>query len=225
MFGKITVITGHYGSGKSTLAANIALHLARTGQRVTVVDMDIVNPYFRTTDLGDIFREKGVRLLSPMYAGTNLDTPILDYDISGIFDEGGYLVIDMGGDDAGAYPLGKFSEFISGHMDCADILCTVNFRRGLTDTPHEALANLREIENACRLKITGLAGTTNLARETDGDIIREGVMKTRELSQLSGIPVKLTAVTNIPDCREIIEKGIPGENIFPVDILIKNVWE
>ena len=225
MFGKITVITGHYGSGKSTLAANIALSIAGSGQRVTVVDMDIVNPYYRTSDLRQLFEAKGVGLLAPMYAGTNLDTPVLDYDITGIYDEGGYLVIDMGGDDAGAYPLGKFSEFIREHKSEADILCTVNFRRGLTDTPEEALVNLREIENACRLEITGLAGTTNLSGETDEGVIMDGIRETRKLSVISGIPVKVTAVTNISACQGLINRGVPGENIFPVDILIKNVWD
>lgn len=225
MFGKITVITGHYGSGKSTLAANIALSLAAGGKAVTVVDMDIVNPYYRTSDLGELFAQRGIALLSPKYSGTNLDTPILDYDISGIYDEGGYLVIDMGGDDSGAYPLGKFSGFIREHGDEAEVLCTVNFRRGLTDTPDEALINLREIEAACRLKVTGLAGTTNLSHETNEEIILEGMGGTRRLSDISGIPVKLTAVTNIPACAGLMERGVPGETLFPVDILIKNCWE
>lgn len=229
-FRKITVITGHYGSGKSTLAANIALKIAEeaaadTSTLVSVVDMDIVNPYYRTSDLKGIFEEKGVRLLSPMYAGTNLDTPILDYDISGIYEDGGYLVIDMGGDDAGAYALGKFAEFISEHSDETDILCTVNFCRGLTDSPEEALENLREIEAACRLKITGLANTTNLSYETDENVILKGAQKTRELSRISGIPVRLTAVTRLEACERLIKSGIDGENIFPVDILIKNIWE
>ncbi|MDE6592685.1 MAG: cobalamin biosynthesis protein CobQ [Oscillospiraceae bacterium] len=234
-FRKITIITGHYGSGKSTLAANIALKIAETSAAhstaadtsaiVTVVDMDIVNPYYRTSDLKAIFEKKGVKLLSPMYAGTNLDTPILDYDISGIYEDGGYLVIDMGGDDAGAYALGKFAEFIKEHLEETDILCTVNFCRGLTDSPAEALENLREIEAACRLKITGLANTTNLSYETNKEVILRGVEKTKELSRISGIPVKLTAVTRLSACEELIKSGIDGEKIFPVDILIKNIWE
>ncbi|MCM1578421.1 MAG: cobalamin biosynthesis protein CobQ [Ruminococcus sp.] len=223
-FRRITVITGHYGSGKSTLAANIALRLSEKCN-VTVVDMDIVNPYYRTSDLRGLFEENGIRLLSPMYAGTNLDTPIIDYDISGIYEDGGYMIVDMGGDDAGAYALGKFAEFIKSHPNETDILCTVNFCRGLTGIPEEALENLREIESACRLKITALANTTNLAGETDEGVILDGVKKARKLSEMSGIPLKLTAVTKVPRCENILGKGIEGEEIFPADILIRNIWE
>ena len=41
---KITIITGHYGSGKTNLAVNLALRLADAGEKVTIVDFDIVNP-------------------------------------------------------------------------------------------------------------------------------------------------------------------------------------
>ena len=103
---RITVIAGHYGSGKSTFAANYAIDMSKKGEAVTVVDMDTVNPYYRTADLGDLFAENGVKLAAPRYAGTNLDVPILDFDIPALYAEGRNLVIDLGGDDAGAYPLG-----------------------------------------------------------------------------------------------------------------------
>lgn len=54
-FSKITVITGHYGCGKTNVAVNIALKLAEEEKKVTVVDLDIVNPYFRTADFGELF--------------------------------------------------------------------------------------------------------------------------------------------------------------------------
>ena len=45
---RITIITGHYGSGKTNLSVNLAVNAAKEGKKVTVVDLDIVNPYFRT---------------------------------------------------------------------------------------------------------------------------------------------------------------------------------
>ena len=50
---KITVITGHYGVGKTNISVNLAVKLADEGKRVTVVDLDIVNPYFRTADFSE----------------------------------------------------------------------------------------------------------------------------------------------------------------------------
>ena len=140
---KITVITGHYGSGKSTFAANYAIKCAEQGEQVTVVDMDTVNPYYRTADLGELFARKGVKLCAPMYAGTNLDVPILNFDIPAIYAEGRKLVIDMGGDDAGTYPLGKFRSFLEANKEETEILYVVNFCRYLTRTPEEAEEILR----------------------------------------------------------------------------------
>ena len=45
---RITVITGHYGCGKTNLSVNLAVKAAEKWEKVTVVDLDLVNPYFRT---------------------------------------------------------------------------------------------------------------------------------------------------------------------------------
>lgn len=219
MINKITVITGHYGSGKSTFAANYAIRAAEQGDKATVVDMDTVNPYYRTADLEDIFKENGVKLIAPMYAGTNLDTPIINYDIPTLYDEGRRLIIDMGGDDAGAYPLGKFSRFIKEHEAETDIFYVVNFCRFLTHEPSEAEEILREIETACGLKATAIVNNSNLGYETDGEIIREGIKKAEELCGIAGIPIIYNTVPKLTACESVdIEKA------FPMEIYIKNVW-
>ena len=99
----ITVICGHYGCGKTNLALNLALEAAGSGP-VTLVDLDIVNPYFRSSDYGELLKNKGVRLIAPVFAGTTLDTPTLPPEIQSIFAPGaGRVIIDSGGDDAGAH--------------------------------------------------------------------------------------------------------------------------
>ncbi|MCI7767658.1 MAG: ATP/GTP-binding protein [Oscillospiraceae bacterium] len=216
---KITVIAGHYGSGKSTFAANYAIQQAAMGENVTVVDMDTVNPYYRTADLEDIFTENGVKLAAPRYAGTNLDVPILDFDIPALFSEGRNLVIDLGGDDAGAFPLGKFREFIKAHSDDAEILYVVNFCRFLTHEPNEAAEILREIEAACGLAATGIVNNSNLGFETDSEIIENGRHKAEKISVLTGLPVFCHTLPLIPSCEEIDRAGF-----FPLTVYIKNVW-
>ena len=72
---KLTIIYGHYGCGKTNLSINLALDLARQGKRVTLVDLDIVNPYFRSSDYTPMLREKGIKVVAPQFAGTNLDLP------------------------------------------------------------------------------------------------------------------------------------------------------
>ena len=101
-----TVLCGHYGSGKTNLTVNLALQAVRAGEPVTVIDMDIVNPYFRTADFRGLFQEAGVRLIAPVYANTNLDLPVLPPSVgTAIRDKRGRVFLDRGGDEDGAVAL------------------------------------------------------------------------------------------------------------------------
>ena len=136
---RITVICGHYGCGKTNLTLNLALQAASCGQKVTVVDMDIVNPYFRSSEYRGLLEEKGVRLIAPVFAGTTLDTPTLPPEIASIFEpDAGAILIDAGGDDAGVTALGGLHRRLeeAGY----DMLYVINRYRALSQTPEEAAA-------------------------------------------------------------------------------------
>ena len=77
MKSSITVICGHYGCGKTNLVLNLAAEAAQRGRRSVVVDMDVVNPYFRSSDYSALLKKLGVELIAPVFANTTLDTPVL----------------------------------------------------------------------------------------------------------------------------------------------------
>ena len=78
---RLNIIAGHYGSGKTNLTVNLALDISKSGKKAAVIDLDIVNPYFRTADFGALFEQNGIRLAAPLYAGSNLDIPALPPEI------------------------------------------------------------------------------------------------------------------------------------------------
>ena len=213
----ITLITGHYGSGKTTAAANLAKRRACEGT-TALVDMDTVNPYFRAADLRAFLEENGVTLIAPMYARTNLDLPVLDFDIPAIACRYDNVICDLGGDDAGAFPLGKFSSFIKSGVCEWEHLFTVNFCRPLTSEPEECIEAMNEIVSACRIPVTGIINNTNLGSETSSGVIMQGIQKARRLEELSGIPVRTTSV---PDTLE----GFDEKCITRFRVLIKNIWD
>ena len=69
---RITVFSGHYGSGKTNVAISVALDAAKAGKSMTVADLDIVNPYFRTKDSA----KAGIELICSDYANLKVDIPV-----------------------------------------------------------------------------------------------------------------------------------------------------
>ena len=106
---RVTIFAGHYGSGKTNIAVNYALHLAREGKKVCIADLDIVNPYFRTKDSEEELTAAGVDLISPQFANSNVDLPALPAEAYRLVeDRSAYGIMDIGGDDRGAYALGRY---------------------------------------------------------------------------------------------------------------------
>lgn len=191
---RIVVVTGHYGSGKTNFTAALALQLAREGKKVTVVDFDLVNPYFRTADFAEAFAEKGITLRAPDFANTNVDIPSIQFDLGGLAAEGETLLIDVGGDDDGAVALGRYSHMLNSYAetDELDMIAVVSFRRYLTHTAEEAQTYLQSIERVSRMKLTGIVNNTNLGAETTTEMIEQSVAEAQKLSQLTGLPLICT---------------------------------
>lgn len=216
---KITIITGHYGSGKTNLAVNLAVQAHREGRSVAVVDLDIVNPYFRTADFKGLFEEKGIKLIAPDFANSNLDIPSIQFDLEQIASNEDCLIIDVGGDDAGAVALGRYAEALSAYGDDVDMLYVINQRRYLTATPDETVSLMYEIENASRMKHTAIVNNTNLGNETTLEIIEDSAKFAYEVSEKTGL---LIAFTVFPEeCAELTE----NPDAYPVKVYVKPIWE
>ncbi|MDR1754878.1 MAG: cobalamin biosynthesis protein CobQ [Eubacterium sp.] len=212
-FKKIVIVTGHYGSGKTNLSANIALYLAAAGKKCAVADLDIVNPYFRAADFKELFFKNGISLLSSRYANSTLDVPSLTIGLDGATYDN--VIIDVGGDDSGAFALGRFELLKKFGTFDVEMLYVINRCRYLIKAPGEALCLMREIEAASGLKCTGIVNNTNLGSETNAQIIKDSLRYAAEVAKLSCLKVKFIAVRR-DLCGDIGEKGI-----FPIDILIK----
>lgn len=217
---RITLFAGHYGSGKTNIAVNYALAMHGTGLPVCIADLDIVNPYFRTKDSADRLAEAGIRLISSPFANSNVDTPALPGEIYAVTDDRStYAILDVGGDDRGALALGRYAPAIREENDY-EMLFVANAYRPLTKTPAEALEVMREVEAAGGIPFTALVNNSNIGAETTADDVLATVPFMEELSRLSGLPVKMTAV------REDLTDSLAGkiENLFPLALQKKYTW-
>ena len=200
---RLTLFAGHYGSGKTNIAVNYALHLAAEGKKVCIADLDIVNPYFRTKDSAKVLQQAGVELISPQFANTNVDLPALPAESYRLVqDKSVYGIMDIGGDDRGAYALGRFVPSILEEGNYRMIF-VANSYRPLTRTPEEALEVMREIEVACGLRFTDIVNNANLGTETTPETLLDAVPYMEELSRISGLPIFAhTAEVNVAKALE-----------------------
>ena len=207
---RLTLFAGHYGSGKTNIAVNYALRLASEGRRVCIADLDIVNPYFRTKDSEAELRAAGIDLVSPQYANSNVDLPALPAESYRLVqDRSSYGIMDIGGDDRGAYALGRFADAIKAENDYRMVF-VLNCYRPLTSTVSDAIEIMREIEAACGIHFTDIVNNSNLGAETTPRTVLDSVDFANELSRLAGLPIWFTAA------ESSVAEGLGGLEVLPM---------
>ena len=190
---RLTIFAGHYGSGKTNLAVNYALHLKTKGYPVKIADLDIVNPYFRTKDSEQELKAADIQLISPAYANSNVDLPALPQELYSLVQRRDFhAVLDVGGDDRGAYALGRYTPYILEENDYW-MVYVANFYRPLTKTPEEALEVMGEIEAACGIKFNCIVNNSNLGNDTVAEDVAATYKKALALAEISGLPLWFTS--------------------------------
>ncbi len=214
---RITLFAGHYGSGKTNIAVNYAFKLRQQGLDVAVADLDIVNPYFRTKDSEKELKEAGIRLICSDFASSNVDLPSLPQDIYSVIDDRTeYAVMDIGGDDRGAYALGRYSESIVRENDY-EMFLVINMYRPLTRDAYSTLEVMNEIEKAASMKFTAIINNSNLGEETTASDVLDSLKYADEVSKLTGLPIAMTTV------KKTLYKELYGRvsNMLPLTLQAK----
>ncbi len=266
----VTVIVGHYGVGKTNLALNLAIDAARAGYEVVLADLDVVNPYFRSSEYRSALEAAGARLVAPVFsgAGTSLDVPSLTGGVAAAIAEAYAraaeaaaaqpeeapsprqaergqaeeearprpattepgappfrLIIDVGGDDAGATALGRFSAAIAAGPHA--LWYVVNPYRSLTPGAAEALAVLGEVEAKARLRATALVANAHLKADTDAAVVARALPAAGEAARAAGLPLAFATAPKRLARQELDELSaqVPGAFVYPVEVVVRTPWE
>ena len=190
---RLVIIIGAYGSGKSEISVNLAMRMRKEDPegKVLLADLDIVNPFYRSADAGKVLEQNDIRLISPMYANSNVDAPVLSGEVYVIFDDDRYRgVFDIGGEDMGATILGSMRSRLE--KTDAGLLMAVNTRRPFTSTPDEIIVMASELQDASKMKITGFINNTNILEETTSEDVFEGERILLSVQEKTGIPLVMT---------------------------------
>ncbi len=222
----IIIIVGGYGSGKSEVAVNLARflvgHLPESRKPISIVDLDIVNPYFRSREATGQLERMGIRAIHPKGGEQYADLPIILPDIkAGIVQNSGTMVLDVGGDDVGARVLsslaGSFEE------DAYDLWFVLNANRPFTADVEGSLKMMREIESSSRLKFTGLISNTHLLEQTSEETVLSGLKLARKVSRETGLPIAFVSAL-----REILERMDAASikvPVLPLSRALLKPWE
>lgn len=216
---RITIFVGAFGSGKTEIALNYVQTLATQQKKVTIADLDIVSPYFRSRDVTEKLMAQGIEVVAPPRELVQADLPIIVPRIQGAFDDPNLnVVVDVGGDDIGATALGRFSDQLK--LLPHELLLVVNTCRPFTRDVPSIEKMLTTIEKATHLKVTGLVANANLGSETTPEIVQSGLNIIMTAVEKIGIPVVGAGVRE--DLVEAVgDLGVP---IFPITITLLPPW-
>lgn len=226
---KYIIVIGNFGSGKTELSLNLAFNAAKT-QKVTLVDLDIINPYFRSSERKKELEAAGIRLFSPSFVSMGVEVPSLPAEIYSVFSNDSDVVIfDVGGDAAGAIALGQYKRFLK-DIENVETLYVINSRRPFSCELEFNIDMIGKVTEAGRVGISAVVNNTNLSQETTVKELIDGYDMVRKVCEATGLKVKYTT-----GCEPVIsefrryaeENGMDpayiGE-IYPIERYMHRDW-
>ncbi|MCL2606592.1 MAG: ParA family protein [Coriobacteriia bacterium] len=243
---KLCIITGYYGVGKTNLSLNLVKSAMATAGSddtpVTLVDLDIINPYFRSSDYIEKLRQSNVELIAPTFARAGIETPALPAAINGAFESMGTVIIDVGGDDAGATTLARYHSDIQRSLQRNANTATDEYfalwyvinrsrstQSSLDDAVAESLAQLREIETACKLQATGIVNNTHLQDETDIQTVHQGLRFGQAVANAANLPLIMSTYPSALESEiqndSLLQDALASGQLQSVELLVTTPWQ
>ncbi len=227
---RLNVVCGAYGSGKTEFALAYACARARDIARtrlteilnkVGLIDLDIVNPYFRSRDLALELESKGLDVVSSEPGMEYSDIPSLSPRIFSLLQDQSYQVVfDVGGDPAGARALGRFYPYFE--KEPYDMFIVVNPYRPDTRSVSEAVQLITAIQSTSRLQPTGIVSNINLGPDTTMEVWQEGLKFINELAERLPLPI----VYHMVEEQFFIQNRSSFSNypVFPLTLRMLPPW-
>lgn len=181
---------GEYASGKSENAVNRALELAARGRQVTLVDLDLVEPFYTLRPIKQELQQQHVHVIAWETAetmGLGEAGSVIKPEMRWALWRPGDIILDIGYGVEGA----KTLNLVEGARDSTElqVLAVLNASRPLTATVEDIVQHVREMGT-----VHGLINNTHLGDETTVEVIREGLELVAEAARILGLPLVATSV-------------------------------
>ncbi len=202
---------GEYASGKSEVAVNRAIFLARSGRRVNLVDLDIVEPCYTLRPIKKKLTEMGINVVAwetREMMGLGETGCIFHPANRWALKLSGDVILDIGYGVEGA----KTLNLVEGAASDPDlkIFAVVNVARPMTGSVEEIVQYVRTLG-----KVDGLINNSHLGDETTMEFIQEGARIVGEAARQLGIPV--VATTALEELARVIgTHDAAGHPVWPI---------
>lgn len=218
---RLVIVTGHYGSGKTEFCVNYALKVKKQFENVSLADLDIVNPYFRSREKKELLLKEGIKVYDSSIKNQTLELPAISAEVMGIIQNKNTIVIlDIGGDPVGARVLARFSEIIKKNE--YDLFFVVNGNRPETQNKKNVINYIKAIEKTSNLNVTGLINNTHLLKDTGVRDVEMGHELCKEVSLHTDLPIMYEVV--IQNISQKIKNKEIKEKLFPINLYMREDW-
>ena len=220
---RLIIIIGAYGSGKSEYSINIAKKIRNTvAGDVCLIDLDVVNPYFRSRDVIDLLAKENIDVIAPDKKFGNADLPMISPRVKGaIKDLNRTVILDVGGDPAGSKALGRFEDDIKERE--YEMIFVVNTKRPFTSN-YEDIVEMKEmLENISKLKVSEIICNANLIEQTNIDLITDGIAIIKEVAEKQNL--KFNNYLVMEDKNNIYPDEINGIKKINLEYFLAKPWE
>ncbi|MFC4803922.1 ATP-binding protein [Filifactor villosus] len=217
---RIRIVTGHYGSGKTEFSLNLAKKLKQTHEKVSIVDLDVINLYFRSREKEEELNRMGIKLYASSIRANAVDIPAVAADVvAPIQDDECQLIMDIGGNAAGARTIGRYREMLL-EKGCEHYF-VLNCNRPETDTLEKAVIFMEEIAFKSGIAITGLVNTSHMLKATRVEDVLRGDVLCRQVYEKTGVPVIYTVA--LEKIAAELEGRVQG-TILPISLFMREEW-
>jgi hypothetical protein len=216
---KLEAFIGEHASGKSEVAINRALELKKRSAKVTIVDLDLVDPFFTIRAVKDRLEERGVCAVGISHENAfglgEAGTPFTE-EMQGIMGSRGDIVFDIGYGVFGA----KALNLIEGALSDPNlkIFCVVNACRPMTSTLERIVKYTHSLG-----RVDGLINNTHLGDETTPDTILGGAVLISDAARILEIPMIATAAQS-QLAKRIGQNDIMGNPIWPLERFMHDAY-
>jgi hypothetical protein len=181
---------GEYASGKSENAVNRALYLKNHGRQVTLVDLDLVEPFYTLRPIKRELEAKGLSVVAwetKDTMGLGEAGSLMHPAMKWVLKRPGDIILDIGYGVKGCQVL----NLVEGANEDPNltVIAVINICRPVTSTVEDIIDYIQELG-----RVDALLNNAYLGEDTTLDIIVQGEKIVRDVSAKLGIPLVATAV-------------------------------